>query len=69
MGEFSIIAWLDIFWSCHSIIEGSLVQWCWPDGGCLMDQQAYAVLVFRQLRAEAQSWLNAEMKEAMTSGG
>lgn len=62
IGEWSLRTWVEVFWMCHSIIDGSVVQWAWPDGGGLLQQQALTVSMMRMLRPEAQQWVNDKIK-------
>ena len=53
-----------LFQMCHNNIQGSFVQWCWPDGKSGLDQKQYVIEFFKIMYNEAQKQLNKKMDQA-----
>ena len=45
---------------CTNRDQGTISQWCWPDGGALLDQQSIVVDIFGIVRNEIGSILNEQ---------
>lgn len=38
--------WILLWKACHNVTGTGILQWCWPDGGSLLEQDAVTVQVF-----------------------
>lgn len=65
---YSLQEWVLFFQICHNIVQGSLVQWCWPDGESSLSQPQFVLELFQLMKQEAQKQINKQAEQAQKNG-
>lgn len=54
--------WALMYSNCISVVQGSIMQWAWPDGRSLVEQPALTVELFAIMRDEFSKELAEQMR-------
>lgn len=58
----SVLMW-NLFWNCHSVIGGDVVQTCLPEKGGALNQDNYTMQAFNVIASEQRKIYTEQLKK------